>query len=82
MVYGEAEYRYGITSNGLIGGVIFVNGQSFSAAPGTHFQAIQPGYGPGVRVKLNKVSKTNIAVDYGFGHEGSRGLFVKIGELF
>jgi hypothetical protein len=82
MVYGEAEYRYGITGNGLIGGVFFVNGQSFSAQPGTHFQAIQPGYGPGLRLKLNKVSKTNIAIDYGFGHEGSRGMFVKIGELF
>ncbi|MFB9842975.1 BamA/TamA family outer membrane protein [Mucilaginibacter ginsenosidivorans] len=82
MVYGEAEYRYAITANGLIGGVVFLNGQSFSAAPGTHFQAIQPGYGPGLRIKLNKVSKTNIAIDYGFGHEGSRGLFVKIGELF
>ena len=82
MVYGEAEYRYHITSNGLIGGVVFVNAESFSAAPGTRLQTVQPAFGPGLRVKLNKVSKTNISVDYGFGTQGSRGLFVNVGELF
>lgn len=82
MVYAETEYRYAITGNGLLGGVVFINAQSFSAAPGTRLQAIQPGYGPGIRIKLNKVSKTNICVDYGFGRQGSRGLFVNVGELF
>jgi hypothetical protein len=82
MVYGEAEYRYQITNNGLLGGVFFLNAQSFSAAPGTRLQAIQPGYGPGLRIKLNKVSKTNIDIDYGFGREGSHGLFVNVGEIF
>jgi len=82
MVYGEAEYRYRITNDGLIGGVFFANMQSFSGAPGTHLQAIQPGYGPGLRIKLNKVSKTNISMDYGFGTQGSKGLFVNVGELF
>lgn len=82
MVYGETEYRYQITHNGLLGGVAFFNVQSFSAAPGTRLQAVQPGFGPGLRIKLNKVSKTNICVDYGFGAQGSRGLFVNVGELF
>jgi len=82
MVYGETEYRYHITSNGLIGGVVFINAESFSAAPGTRLQAVQPAFGPGLRIKLNKVSKTNISIDYGFGTEGSRGLFVNVGELF
>ncbi len=82
MVYAESEYRYGITRDGLLGGVFFVNVQSFSAAPGTHLQSFQPGYGPGIRIKLNKVSKTNICMDYGFGTQGSHGLFVNIGELF
>jgi hypothetical protein len=61
---------------------LFVNGQSFSAGPGTGLQAPQPGYGPGLRIKLNKVSKTNIAIDYGFGRQGSRGLFINVGEVF
>jgi len=82
MLYGEAEYRFGLTENGLLGGVVFVNGQTFSGAPGTRLQAIQPAYGLGLRVKLNKVSRTNIAVDYGIGREGSKGLFVNVGEIF
>jgi hypothetical protein len=82
MVYLESEYRYKISANGLFGGVIFGNLESFSAAPGTRLQAIQPGFGPGLRIKLNKVSKTNVCIDYGFGRQGSRGLFVNIGELF
>jgi len=36
-------------------------------------QAIQPGYGPGLRIKLNKVSKTNIDIDYGFGRKARMG---------
>jgi hypothetical protein len=82
MVYGETEYRYRITRNGLLGGVVFLNAETFSAAPGTRLQAIQPGAGPGLRIKLNKVSRTNIDLDYGFGREGSHGLFVNVGELF
>jgi hypothetical protein len=45
-------------------------------------QGIQPGYGPGLRIKLNTISKTNISIDYGFGREGSRGLFIDVGEIF
>jgi len=82
MVYAEAEYRFKITRNGLLGGVVFLNGESFSAAPGTSLQRIQPGYGPGLRLKLNKTSNTNITIDYGFGRQGSNGLFIDIGEAF
>ena len=82
MLYGETEYRFRLTGNGLLGGVLFANGQTLSGAPGTRLQAIQPAYGPGLRIKLNKVSKTNIAVDYGIGREGSKGLFVNVGEIF
>ncbi|MDF2430511.1 MAG: hypothetical protein JWP44_142 [Mucilaginibacter sp.] len=82
LVYLESEYRFKITNNGLIGGVVFLNGESFSAAPGTRLQAIQPGFGPGLRIKLNKTSHTNIAFDYGFGRQGSNGLFIDVGEMF
>jgi hypothetical protein len=82
MVYAETEYRFKITSNGLIGGVVFLNGESFSAASGTKLESIQPGYGPGLRIKLSKVSKTNLDVDYGFGNQGSKGLFLTVGEVF
>lgn len=82
MIYGEAEYRFRISANGLIGGVVFANAESFSAAQGTRLQAIQPAFGPGLRIKLNKVSNTSIAFDYGFGTQGSKGLFIDVGEAF
>ena len=82
MVYLETEYRFAITANGLVGGVVFLNGESFSAAPGTPLESIQPGFGAGVRIKLNKKSDTNLSIDYGFGTQGSKGLFINIGEMF
>lgn len=82
MVYGEAEYRYKITTDGVLGGTVFINGESFSAQRGTKLQSIQPGYGPGLRIKLNKVSNTNISINYGFGNQGSQGLFISVGEAF
>jgi hypothetical protein len=82
MVYLESEYRFRISRNGLLGGVAFLNGESFSAAPGSALQTMQPGYGAGLRIKLNKVSKTNICIDYGFGNQKSRGVFVTVGEIF
>lgn len=82
MIYLESEYRFKITGNGLFGGVVFINEQSFSAAQGTSLQKFQPAFGPGLRIKLNKVSRTNIAIDYGIGCEGSRGMFINVGEIF
>jgi outer membrane protein assembly factor BamA len=82
MLYLESEYRFHITQNGLFGGVLFANAESFSGAPSKQLQSIQPGVGCGIRIKLNKKSNTNIAIDYGFGTQGSRGLFVNIGEVF
>jgi len=82
MVYAEAEYRFKILRNGLLGGVVFLNGESLSAAPGTKLQSIQPGFGPGLRIKLSKASKTNLDIDYGFGNQGSNGLFLTVGEVF
>jgi len=82
MVYAEAEYRYRLTDDGLLGGVFFLNGESLSAAPGTRLQSIQPGFGPGLRIKLNTISKTNVSIDYGFGRQGSNGLFIDVGEIF
>lgn len=82
MVYLESEYRFQLTRNGLLGGVVFINAESLSAAPGTRLQSIQPAFGPGLRIKLNKVSRTNVAIDYGFGLQGSKGLFIDVGEAF
>ena len=82
MVYLESEYRIALTANGLLGMVVFVNAESLSAAPGTPLQSVQPAAGAGLRIKLNKKSKTNLAIDYGFGAQGSNGLFINIAEAF
>jgi len=82
MLYFESEYRFALTQNGLLGGVVFGNAQSFSNWPTRKFDKIAPGAGLGIRIKINKTSRTNIAVDYGFGANGSRGLFVNLGEVF
>lgn len=82
MAYIEGEYRFTVTRNGLIGGVVFANAQSFTELGTNKFETIAPGWGGGLRVKLNKNSRTNIAIDYGFGLGGSQGLFVNLGEVF
>jgi outer membrane protein assembly factor BamA len=88
-VYGEAEYRFGITRNRLLGGVIFTNAQSVTelsvmrgrVQDGT-FEKVVPAVGGGLRLNLNKASHTNLAIDYGFGFDGSRGLSLNLGEVF
>ena len=90
MLYLESEYRFLITSNGLVGGVVFANAETFSSRASTlahtasfaSFDPIQPGYGLGVRIRLNKFSRANLCVDYGFGTGGSRGVAVNLGEVF
>lgn len=84
MIYLETEYRFGIMRNGLIGGVFFVNAESFPKQLGDFAQpsTIAPGIGTGIRIKLNKITGTNLCIDYGFGLEGSRGIAVNLAEVF
>jgi len=82
MLYCESEYRFAITRNGLLGGVAFVNLQNFSSDISSTYNQIFPGYGVGLRLKLNKHSGANLCVDYGFGKNGSKGFFVNLGEVF
>ena len=82
MVYLESEYRFPLTANGLLGAVTFVNAESLSGLANNRLQSVQPGFGTGLRIKLNKTSRTNVDIDYGFGTQGSHGLFVNVGELF
>jgi hypothetical protein len=82
MVYVESEYRFQVTQNGLIGGVVFLNGQSYSSSSLKGYKGMIPGYGFGLRIKINKYSGANVCIDYGFGRDGSRGFAVNLGELF
>ncbi len=81
-IYLESEYRFAITRNGLLGGVVFANAQSISDINTNTFKTVLPGYGGGLRFKVNKYSRANFCVDYGIGIQGSRGLFFNLCEVF
>ena len=82
MYYLESEYRFRISRNGLLGGVVFANAEKFSGEISKQFNSIAPGAGVGLRLKLNKFSGANLCVDYGIGENGSKGFFVNLGEVF
>jgi hypothetical protein len=77
----EAEYRRDITKNGLFGFVLFANMNTVTQAERYRFTAFHPAAGGGLRIKFNKKSNTNIAVDYGFSSYGSR-FNINLGEAF
>ena len=79
--YLESEYRFTITQNGILGAVVFGNIESVYQKFKDAFPVI-PGGGFGLRIKMNKYSNTNVAVDYGFGVGGSHGFFFNLGEVF
>ena len=82
LLYAEAEYRFPLTADRLLGGVIFTNAQTVSEQMDGQFDKVVPAVGGGLRIKMNKVSNTNLSVDYGFGLDGSHGLFFNLGEVF
>ena len=84
LVYGEAEYRGSLTPNGLIGFVAFLNTSTIgSTETGTQlFDTYAPGAGFGFRVLLNKRSRTNLVVDWGWGKSGSHGFYLALQEAF
>lgn len=82
LLYGEAEYRFAITRNRLLGGVVFANAQSAAEPLTQQLLKVVPAAGVGLRLRINKVSGTNLAIDYGLGADGSRGLFFNLGEVF
>jgi outer membrane protein assembly factor BamA len=83
-MYTEAEYRFPISScGGVLGGVLFVNATTASneILDVKLFDAIRAGYGLGLRVMLDKYSRTNLTVDYGFGKQSS-GFYLAVSETF
>lgn len=82
LFYLETEYRIQLLRNGLLGGVVFANVQTFSKDLVSNYNLFLPGYGLGLRIKMNKQSSTNLCIDYGFGINGSQGFFVNLGEVF
>jgi outer membrane protein assembly factor BamA len=84
MVYGEAEYRFPISRcGGILGGVLFMNATTADSREKSLqlFESIKPGYGAGLRIMADKSSRTNLAVDIGFGQK-SFGFYFAASESF
>lgn len=81
LIYLESEYRSDITNNGLFGFVVFANFNTVSGPGNGSFTGPHPAIGTGIRVKFNKRSNTNIALDYGVS-KGHSGITLNLGEAF
>lgn len=81
-LYLESEYRFDITCSGLFGGVVFANAETVNTTENKTYQTVLPAVGTGLRIKLNKRSKANFAIDYAVGVNGSRGFFFDVSEVF
>lgn len=81
LYYLESEYRRDITADGLLGFVVFGELTS-TTEPDTHsFTYWHPGAGTGLRIKFNKRSGTNVAIDFGFS-KGYSAVSLNLGEAF
>ncbi len=91
VVYAEAEWRFRITDNGLFGGAVFANAETFSRPafnyltvnePATNlFQYVRPAGGFGARILMSKESRTNLRVDFAWGQD-SFCVYLGAGEAF
>lgn len=81
--YSEVEYRFPILRNNFISGVMFFHLQTANDEAGTKlFQEWQPGGGGGLRILFNKVTRTNLCLDYAWGKYGAKGFFLGLNEAF
>ena len=82
MIYNEAEYRYPISANGLLGGTVFLNATTASNYSHSLFDNTTMGFGAGLRLQLDKRARTNLTVDFGFGADRSSGIYFNLQESF
>ncbi|GAA0550149.1 BamA/TamA family outer membrane protein [Chitinophaga japonensis] len=77
----EAEYRRDITADGLLGFTVFVNMNTVTQPDKYRFTGFHPAAGAGLRIKFNKRSNTNIALDFGISRH-DRIFYINLGEAF
>jgi outer membrane protein assembly factor BamA len=84
LVYGEAEYRGPVMSNGLLGIVGFVTMTTVSNHETGEklFNSVAPSAGGGLRLLLNKHSRTNLCFDVAWGKDGAAGVYLAIQDAF
>jgi outer membrane protein assembly factor BamA len=83
LAYVQAELRFPITCNQLLSGTVFAG---FTTASNKYqdinlFQYMQPAIGVGLRILIDKATRTNLVVDYAIGNH-SNGFYLNAGETF
>jgi outer membrane protein assembly factor BamA len=81
-VYAEVEYRSDLMRNGLLGGVAFINTSRLSDPTTDGHQRAAHAAGIGIRLKLDKERRSNLALDVAWGRGGSSGVFLAVNEAF
>ena len=88
LYYAELEWRFPIkiinSKPDLIGGVIFTN---ITTASNRYndvdlFQYIEPAAGVGLRIMIQKESRANLTIDYGWGPDGAGAFYLNLNEYF
>jgi outer membrane protein assembly factor BamA len=83
LAYMETEYRFPISCNQLISGTVFAN---FTTASDKDrqvklFDAVQPAFGVGLRILIDKATRTNLILNQAWGRE-SDAFYLNAGETF
>nr|MBU3861783.1 outer membrane protein assembly factor [Flavobacterium sp. MC2016-06] len=83
LVYLSTEFRFPITCNQMLSGVVFTNFVTASNSENNTslFAVVQPSAGLGLRVLIDKKTRTNIISDYAWGNN-SKGFYLNAGETF
>jgi hypothetical protein len=84
LLYAETEYRFPISSRtGILGGVVFSNLTSTSNQEEKIrlLNYVQPAYGAGLRIMVDKMSRTRLQLDGAIG-DRKLGLYFGIRETF
>lgn len=84
LIYAETEYRFPISRcTNILGGVVFLNANSVSDRQNkVHvFDYVKAGYGLGLRIMADKLSRTNISIDVAIG-DHSTGVYFGATEVF
>ncbi|MFI5218089.1 MAG: BamA/TamA family outer membrane protein [Bacteroidia bacterium] len=82
--YAETEFRFPISKRtGIIGGVIFLNVTTTSDQQNNVklFRYNSPGGGAGLRIMIDKATRTNLQLDAATGKKSS-GFYLGAGEVF
>jgi outer membrane protein assembly factor BamA len=83
LVYLSTEFRFPITCNQMFSGTVFTNFTTASNSDTNEklFQYVQPAIGVGLRILIDKATRTNLIVDYAWGRS-SKGFYLNAGETF